>query len=93
MAEARQAVAFQFAVTSDGVRVEFDRKVLRAAVSALLGASKKRYHSVSNAVMRGIFPASPMSLAGIAVGVVGSHFILHYDTTFGLSGFIRSLLG
>ena len=93
MAEARQGVAFQFAVTSEGVRVEFDRKVLRAALLALLGAGKKRYLSIRNAVLRGIFPASPISLAVITGGVLGSHYLLQHDTTFGISGVIVDILG
>ena len=92
MAEARQAVAFQFAVTEKGVRVEFDKKVLRAALGALLGAGKSRYLSIRSAVLRGIFPASPVSLGVIAGGVLVGHYSLQYNTTLGLSGSIRNLL-
>ncbi len=93
MAEARQAVGFQFSVTSEGVSVEFDRKVLKAALSSLVGAGKNRFVSVRNAVLRGIFPASPISLLVIGVGVSVSHYALQYDTTLGLSRVVQNALG
>ncbi len=56
MAEARQAVAFQFAVTEKGIRVHLDKNAVKSAAK-----------SAKNALLKGIFPASPLSLVAIVV--------------------------
>lgn len=89
MAEARQAVAFQFAVTPDGVQVEFDREAIKSAARALLGFTRSRYLRIKNAVLRGIFPASPYSLFGITA-IVSATYYYGWDPTFGLSGLLAS---
>lgn len=89
MAEARQAVAFQFAVTSEGVKVEFNKDAIKSASRALLGFARVRYLIARNAVHQGIFPASHYSLLGIA-GVVSATRHRGYDPTFGAGGFLVS---
>lgn len=65
MAEARQAVAFQFAVTEGGIQVHFDKEAVKSAVQALLGFTKSRYLRARNALLKGVYPASPWSLVPI----------------------------
>lgn len=63
MAEAHQAVAFQFSVTDEGtVSVRFDREAVWLTLKAFFsGVYRSRYTKLRNAV----FPASPVSLVVI----------------------------
>ena len=91
MAEARQAVAFQFAVTEEGIHVQFDRSAVRSAFGALVGLGKSRFMRVRNALLNGIFPASPISLAvvgGAIAGVAASG----RDPTLGLNDIVANFL-
>jgi hypothetical protein len=92
MAEARQAVAFQFAVTEEGIQVHFDKSAVKFAVKAFVSFSKSRYVRARNALLNGIFPASPLSLAVAGVGVSGA-VALGKDPTFGLGRIISNYLG
>lgn len=92
MAEARQAVAFQFAVTEEGIQVQFDKSAVKSAVKALGGVARSRYLRARNALLNGIFPASPLSLAVIGGAVCGS-VAMGKDPTLGLSGAISNFLG
>lgn len=91
MAEARQAVAFQFAVTEEGIHVQFDRSAVRSAVGALVGLGKSRYMRVRNALLNGIFPASPVSLAVVSGALAGT-VVSGRDPTFGLNDIITNFL-
>ena len=91
MAEARQAVAFQFAVTEEGVKIHFDGAAVKSAGRALLDFAKSRVARAHNAVLQGIFPASPLSLVVIG-GVVGGATYLGKDISLGLNKWILSLL-
>lgn len=92
MAEARQAVAFQFAVTEEGVKIQFDQEAVKSAVKALVGFGWTRYLRARNAVLNGLFPASPLSLAVVG-GAVGVSAVTGRDPTFGLNQAIANLLG
>lgn len=92
MAEARQAVAFQFAVTEEGVKIQFDHEAVKSAVKALVGFGWTRYLRARNAVLNGLFPASPLSLALVG-GAVGLSAVTGRDPTFGLNQAIANLLG
>lgn len=92
MAEARQAVAFQFAVTEEGIQVHFDSRAVKFALKALVGFSRSRYLRARNALLKGIFPASPLSLAVVGGAVCGS-VALGRDPTFGLNQVIANFLG
>lgn len=92
MAEARQAVAFQFAVTEEGIHVHFDRSAVKSAVKALVAFGRSRYLRARNALLNGIFPASPLSLAVFGGAVCGS-VVLGKDPTFGLNRAITNFLG
>lgn len=83
MAEAHQAVAFQFAVTDEGISVHFDRKAVKAALQAFFGMYKRRYVIARTALLKGIFPASPLSLLFTTLLVFGL-YVCGVDPTYGL---------
>lgn len=91
MAEARQAVAFQFAVTEEGVKIHFDRAVVKSAGKALFDLTKSRLVQAQHAVLQGIFPASPLSLAVIGTAVAGATYY-GKDVSLGLNDWIISIL-
>lgn len=91
MAEAHQAVAFQFAVTDEGISVHFDKQAVRAAVTSLASSSKRRYAKTRAAFLRGIYPASPLSLLGV-VAIIGGLSWFGFDPTLGLVYFPTLLL-
>ena len=74
MAEAHQAVAFQFAVSDEGILFHFQ---LRPLLSALWRLTRSRYHGIRNTILKGIFPATPLSLLFVSAGVGAMH-ALHF---------------
>lgn len=83
MAEAHQAVAFQFVITDEGISLHFDKSAVKLAVLSFFGIYRKRFLKVRTAIHRGIFPASPVSLA-VILGLVVLLSLAGYDPTFGL---------
>uniref|UniRef100_A0A665U7U0 carnitine O-palmitoyltransferase n=1 Tax=Echeneis naucrates TaxID=173247 RepID=A0A665U7U0_ECHNA len=69
MAEAHQAVAFQFTVTPDGIDLQLSHEALRQIYLSGLHSWKKRFIRFKNGVMTGVYPGSP---AGFMI-VVGSY--------------------
>lgn len=69
MAEAHQAVAFQFTVTPDGIDLQLCHEALRQIYLSGLHSWKKRFIRFKNGVMTGVYPGSP---AGFMV-VVSSY--------------------
>jgi hypothetical protein len=84
MAEAHQAVAFQFVVTEEGsFAFRYDRDALRSIFSGTSRQLRKKYAILRNRLLREVFPASPVSLFVIfCLFVLGSLF--GYDLSFGL---------
>lgn len=83
MAEARQAVAFQFAITDEGVSLHCDREAVKAAFRSYFRGQGKKVQRLRTAIGRGVFPASPTSLAVIIAVVVGL-WLAGYDTSLGI---------
>ncbi|KAG7522153.1 carnitine O-palmitoyltransferase 1, liver isoform-like isoform X1 [Solea senegalensis] len=69
MAEAHQAVAFQFTVGPDGIDLHLCHEALRQVYLSGLHSWKKRFIRFKNGVMTGVYPGSP---AGFMI-VVGSY--------------------
>ncbi|CAL8260572.1 unnamed protein product [Merluccius merluccius] len=59
MAEAHQAVAFQFTVTPDGIDLQLCHEALRQIYLSGLHSWKKRFIRFKNGVMTGVYPGSP----------------------------------
>lgn len=82
MAEARQAVAFQFAITDEGISLHFDKAAVKTALRSFFGTYRQRIFKVRTAIYRGVFPASPLSLVVIA-SLVFALWLVGYDTSYG----------
>lgn len=83
MAEAHQAVAFQFAITDEGISLHFDKAAVKTALLSFFGTYRRRLFRIRTAISRGIFPASPLSLVVIFALVTLLSFA-GYDTTYGV---------
>ncbi len=91
MAEARQAVAFQFAVTEEGVKIHFDRAAVKSAGKALFDFTRFRLVRAQDAVLQGMFPASPLSLLAIG-GAVAWLTYRGKDLSLGINDWIVNML-
>ncbi|KAM4845377.1 carnitine O-palmitoyltransferase 1, liver isoform 1-T3 [Thomomys bottae] len=83
MAEAHQAVAFQFTVTPDGIDLRLSHEALKQICLSGLHSWKKKFIRFKNGVLTGVFPASPSSWLVVVVGVVSSSFT-RVDPSLGL---------
>lgn len=83
MAEAHVAVAFSFAITHEGVNINYDREVLNLVWNSGLRSWKKRLARFMNNIHSGIYPASLSSLF-ILIALVISLFLANVDLSFGL---------
>ena len=85
MAEARQAVGFQFSVTQDGhLNIDYDQEVIKLILHAGQRAYKKSLARFLNRLKNGIFPVGPEIIAGYAVVLTGFHLV-GIDVTFGIT--------
>ncbi|KAK8405000.1 hypothetical protein O3P69_001522 [Scylla paramamosain] len=87
MAEAHSAVAFSFAITHEGVHVNYDREVLHVIWHSGLRSWRRNIHRFVNNVQCGLFPASISSLAL----TVGGYNALYLARDQYASGFDISL--
>ncbi|KAK7891453.1 hypothetical protein WMY93_023416 [Mugilogobius chulae] len=91
MAEARQAVGFEFTVRPDGVDIKISREVLKNIYLCGVTAWKKRAIRFKNGILAGVYPASPSSWL-IVVIVMMSSLYTHYDTSLGMIDTIKEAL-
>ncbi|NXX74956.1 CPT1B palmitoyltransferase, partial [Urocolius indicus] len=91
MAEAHQAVAFQFTVTPEGLDFHLSREALRQLYLAGVSSWKKRLVRAKNSFLTGVYPASPSSWMVVVVATAGS-FYCHIDPSLGLIARIRHCL-
>ena len=92
MAEAHQAVAFQFVVTDEGQwAFRYDVSAVKSILYIFAKQYKRRYLMLRNRLLKTAFPASPLSLFVIvALFVLGSAF--GYDLSFGITTLWESVL-
>lgn len=83
MAEARQAVAFQFAVTDEGLKLHVDRSAIRLATSALWRLTRRQVIRTYKKIIQGVFPATPYSLV-VVTGVTYLCYYNGYNVTCGV---------
>ncbi|KAM4882389.1 carnitine O-palmitoyltransferase 1, muscle isoform [Thomomys bottae] len=83
MAEAHQAVAFQFTVTPEGVDVRLSREALKHIYLSGINSWKKRLIRIKNGILRGVYPGSPTSWLVIVMATVGSSYC-KVDISMGL---------
>uniref|UniRef100_A0A286ZZX4 carnitine O-palmitoyltransferase n=1 Tax=Sus scrofa TaxID=9823 RepID=A0A286ZZX4_PIG len=74
MAEAHQAVAFQFTVTPDGIDLRMSHEALRQIYLSGLHSWKKKFIRFKNGIITGVFPASPSSWLIVVVGVMSTMY-------------------
>ncbi|XP_058720295.1 carnitine O-palmitoyltransferase 1, muscle isoform-like [Poecile atricapillus] len=91
MAEAHQAVAFQFTVTPEGLDFQLSREAVRQLYLAAVHSWKKRLVRAKNSFLSGVYPASPSSWMVVVVATAGSCYC-HVDPSLGLIGRIQSWL-
>ncbi|XP_012687850.2 carnitine O-palmitoyltransferase 1, liver isoform isoform X1 [Clupea harengus] len=84
MAEAHQAVAFQFTVTPDGIDLQLCHEALRQIYLSGLHSWKKRFIRFKNGIMTGVYPGSPPGLVVVLVGYMSSTKYAQLDPTLGL---------
>ncbi|KAF3854593.1 hypothetical protein F7725_022648 [Dissostichus mawsoni] len=78
MAEAHQAVAFQFSVSPDGIDVQLCHEALRQIYLSGLHSWKKRFIRFKNGVMTGVYPGSPGGFMVVVVSYMSYNNITQY---------------
>ncbi|KAM5186375.1 carnitine O-palmitoyltransferase 1, liver isoform 1-T8 [Callospermophilus lateralis] len=91
MAEAHQAVAFQFTVTPDGIDLRLSHEALKQICLSGLHSWKKKFIRFKNGIITGVFPASPSSWLIVVVGVMSSTY-LKVDPSLGMIARINQTL-
>lgn len=91
MAEAHQAVAFQFTVTPDGIDLQLGRDALRHLYLSGLIACRKRMITLKSSLLSGVYPASPSTWFAVVAVTLGSLYG-RVDISFGLITKISNLL-
>ncbi|XP_053911306.1 carnitine O-palmitoyltransferase 1, muscle isoform isoform X2 [Cuculus canorus] len=91
MAEAHQAVAFQFTVTPEGLDFHLSREAIKHLYLAGLSSWKKRLVRAKNSFLTGVYPASPSSWMVVVMATAGS-FYCHVDPSLGMIARIRHCL-
>ncbi|XP_040895135.1 carnitine O-palmitoyltransferase 1, liver isoform isoform X1 [Toxotes jaculatrix] len=84
MAEAHQAVAFQFTVTPDGIDLQLCHEALRQIYLSGLHSWKKRFIRFKNGVMTGVYPGSPAGFMVVVVSYMSYNKYQQLDPSLGL---------
>ncbi|XP_051884942.1 carnitine O-palmitoyltransferase 1, liver isoform-like isoform X2 [Pristis pectinata] len=91
MAEAHQAVAFQFTVTPDGIDLHLSHEALKQVYLSGLRSWKKRFRRYKNGILTGVYPASPSSWLFVVVAVIATMYA-RVDPSLGMIEKIRGHL-
>ncbi|XP_038619952.1 carnitine O-palmitoyltransferase 1, liver isoform [Tachyglossus aculeatus] len=91
MAEAHQAVAFQFTVTPDGIDLRLSHEALKQIYLSGLHSWKKKFIRFKNGIITGVYPASPTSWLVVVVGVMSTTYA-QVDPSLGLIARINRTL-
>ncbi|XP_047451890.1 carnitine O-palmitoyltransferase 1, liver isoform isoform X1 [Mugil cephalus] len=84
MAEAHQAVAFQFTVGPDGIDLRLSHEALRQIYLSGLHSWKKRFIRFKNGVMTGVYPGSPTGFMVVVVSYMSYNRYKELDPSLGL---------
>uniref|UniRef100_A0AAQ6A8I4 carnitine O-palmitoyltransferase n=1 Tax=Amphiprion ocellaris TaxID=80972 RepID=A0AAQ6A8I4_AMPOC len=90
MAEAHQAVAFQFTITPEGIDLQLSYQALNQIYLSGVRSWKKRVSRIRNRVIKGVFPASPSSWLFVAIGILATMY-MQSDPSMGLIAKIQHL--
>ncbi|KAB5574738.1 hypothetical protein PHYPO_G00212490 [Pangasianodon hypophthalmus] len=91
MAEAHQAVAFQFTVTPEGIDLRLSREALKHIYLAGVTSWRKRAILFRNGVRMGVYPASPSSWLFVVIAIMSSMYA-RMDPSMGMINNIRKVL-
>ncbi|KAK2832856.1 hypothetical protein Q5P01_016745 [Channa striata] len=91
MAEAHQAVAFQFTITPEGIDLQLSYQALNQIYLSGVRSWKKRVSRIRNRVIKGVYPASPSSWLFVVIAVLVTMY-MHSDPSMGLIARIQQHL-
>ncbi|KAG7454332.1 hypothetical protein MATL_G00258530 [Megalops atlanticus] len=91
MAEAHQAVGFQFTVTPDGIDLHLSREVLKHIYLAGVTSWRKRAIRFKNGILTGVYPASPSSWLIVVVAIMSTMYA-RIDPSMGMIDSIKQTL-
>lgn len=91
MAEAHQAVAFQFTVTPDGIDLHLSHEALKQVYLSGRCSWNKRFIRFKNGCLTGVYPASPSSWLFVVVAVMATMYA-RVDPSLGMIGKIQDHL-
>ncbi|KAG8433946.1 hypothetical protein GDO86_012345 [Hymenochirus boettgeri] len=91
MAEAHQAVAFQFTVTPDGIDLQLSHEALKQIYLSGLRSWKKKLARLKNSFITGVYPASPSSWLFVVIAIMGTLYA-RVDPSMGMIGKIKEHL-
>ncbi|XP_054625463.1 carnitine O-palmitoyltransferase 1, liver isoform-like isoform X3 [Dunckerocampus dactyliophorus] len=91
MAEAHQAVAFQFTVTPEGIDLQLSHQALTEIYRSGLRSWKKRIIRLKNSVITGVYPASPSSWLFVVIAILATMYT-RSDPSMGLIAKIQEHL-
>ncbi|XP_051789657.1 carnitine O-palmitoyltransferase 1, liver isoform isoform X3 [Erpetoichthys calabaricus] len=91
MAEAHQAVAFQFTITPEGIDFRLSHEALRQVYLSGLRSWKKKLTRIKNTVITGVYPASPSSWLFVVVAILATLYT-RSDPSMGLINKIQEHL-
>uniref|UniRef100_A0A8C1JLK9 carnitine O-palmitoyltransferase n=1 Tax=Cyprinus carpio TaxID=7962 RepID=A0A8C1JLK9_CYPCA len=90
MAEAHQAVAFQFTITPEGIDLHLSYQALSQIYLSGLRSWKKRISRIKNRIIKGVYPASPSSWLFVVIAILATMY-MQSDPSMGLIAKIRDL--
>ncbi|CAL8283413.1 unnamed protein product [Boreogadus saida] len=91
MAEAHQAVAFQFTITPEGMDLQLSYQALHLIYRSGLRSWKKRISRMQNRVIKGVYPASPSSWLFVVIAILATMY-MRSDPSMGLIAKIQQHL-
>uniref|UniRef100_A0A4W6G5I5 carnitine O-palmitoyltransferase n=1 Tax=Lates calcarifer TaxID=8187 RepID=A0A4W6G5I5_LATCA len=91
MAEAHQAVAFQFTVTPEGIDLQMSHQALTEIYLSGMRSWKKRIIRLKNSVITGVYPASPSSWLFVVIAILATMYT-RSDPSMGLIAKIQEHL-
>uniref|UniRef100_A0A8C6V474 carnitine O-palmitoyltransferase n=1 Tax=Neogobius melanostomus TaxID=47308 RepID=A0A8C6V474_9GOBI len=83
MAEAHQAVAFQFTITPEGIDLQLSYQALNQIYHSGVRSWKRRVSRMRNRVIKGVYPASPSSWLFVVIAILATLY-MRSDPSMGL---------
>ncbi|XP_048881407.1 carnitine O-palmitoyltransferase 1, muscle isoform [Brienomyrus brachyistius] len=91
MAEAHQAVGFQFTVTPEGIDLHLSREVLKHIYLSGVTSWRKRAIRFKNGILAGVYPASPSSWLIVVIAIMSTLYA-RVDPSMGMIESIKKTL-